>query len=60
MHFRYVVIFAMRILMIKIEYVSLFLVVDEFQLHVDDVDVMLVDLLLVLQDLIARCKFTEF
>lgn len=34
--------------------------VDEFELHVDDIDVVLVYFLLVLQDLIASCEFPEF
>jgi hypothetical protein len=34
-------------------------VVDELQLHVDNVDVVLVDLLLVLQNLVARGKLAK-
>lgn len=34
--------------------------VNQPQLHVDYIDIMLIYLLLVLQDLLARCKFTEF
>ena len=30
------------------------------QLHVNDIDIVLIYLLLVLQNLLARCKFTEF
>ena len=32
----------------------------KFKLHVDDVDVVLIYLLLVLKDLFASCKFSEF
>lgn len=39
---------------------SFLLIINEFELHVDYIDVVLVDLLFVLQDLVTCPEFTEF
>ena len=36
------------------------IVVDQFEFHINDIDIVLVYLLLVLQNLVTCAKFTEF